>query len=117
MTAHTNPALARLWPLLLALCGTATLPPPRAPAGEALVKRTYTYETVGDLPVRADVYRPDDGKVRPVVVWLHGGALIVGNRAGVPKDLLALCWSEGYALVSFDYRLAPEVKLPAIIDD
>ncbi len=117
MTAQTNPAPARPWPLLLALCATATLPAPRATAGEALVKRTYTYKTVGDVPVRADVYRPDDDKVRPVVVWLHGGALILGSRADVPKDLLALCRAEGYALVSFDYRLAPEVKLPAIRDD
>jgi acetyl esterase/lipase/glycerophosphoryl diester phosphodiesterase len=117
MTAHTNLALARPWPLLLALCGTATLLPTGATADEALVKRTYTYKTVGDLQVRADVYRPDDGQVRPVVVWLHGGALIVGSRADVPNDLLALCRSEGYVLVSFDYRLAPEAKLPAIIDD
>jgi acetyl esterase/lipase len=117
MTAHTNPALARLWGLLLALCATATLPAPCATAGEALVKRTYTYKTIGSVPVRADVYRPDNAKVRPVVVWLHGGALIVGSRADVPNDLLALCRAEGYALVSFDYRLAPEVKLPAILDD
>jgi acetyl esterase/lipase len=95
----------------------AVLPPTRATAGQTPVKRTYTYKTVGDIRVRADVYRPDDGKVRPVVVWLHGGALIVGSRADVPKDLLALCRSEGYVLVSFDYRLAPEVKLPAILDD
>jgi epoxide hydrolase 4 len=117
MTAHTNSPRARLWPWLLALCGAAILPPPRAPAGEALVKRTYVYKTVGAVQVRADVYRPDDANVRPVVVWLHGGALIVGSRAAVPKDLLELCRAEGYALVSFDYRLAPEVKFPAIRDD
>lgn len=117
MTADMIPALARLWPLLLALCGTATLLPPRATADEAPAKRTFTYKTVGDTPVRADVYGPDDGEVRPVVVWLHGGALVMGSRTAVPSDLLALCRSEGYLLVSFDYRLAPEVKLPAIIDD
>jgi acetyl esterase/lipase len=117
MMAHTNLAGARLCPLLLVLCGTALFPPPRVVAAEGLPRRTYTYKTVGDVQVQADVYRPDDGKVRPVVVWLHGGALIVGSRADVPGDLLALCRAEGYVLVSFDYRLAPEVKLPAIIDD
>jgi acetyl esterase/lipase len=55
--------------------------------------------------------------VRPVVVWLHGGALITGSKNSVPKNLLDLCRDEGFALVSFDYRLAPEVKLPAIIAD
>jgi acetyl esterase/lipase len=117
MTAHTNWSRAGLGSLLLALGATAICFPARAVAGEAVVKRTYTYKTVDNIPIRADVYRPDDDKVRPVVVWLHGGALIVGSRAGVPRDLLDLCRSEGYVLVSFDYRLAPEVKLPAIIDD
>src|SRR5262249_50270955 len=33
------------------------------------------------------------------------------------KQLLDLCRAEGYVLVSLDYRLAPEVKLPAIAED
>jgi len=65
----------------------------------------------------ADVYRADDARVRPVVVWLHGGALINGSRNSVPRQLLDLCRTDGFVLVSFDYRLAPEVKLPAIIED
>jgi acetyl esterase/lipase len=80
-------------------------------------KMTYTYKTIDKLDIRADVYRPEDDRVRPVVVWIHGGALIMGNRNSVPKPLLELCRTEGYVLVSLDYRLAPEVKLPAIIDD
>ena len=54
---------------------------------------------------------------RPVVVWIHGGALIMGNRHSVPRNLIDLCRSEGFALVSFDYRLAPVVKLPDIVAD
>jgi acetyl esterase/lipase len=81
------------------------------------MKRTYTYKTAGDTKIQAGVYRADDPQPRPVLVWLHGGALIMGNRDGVPKNLRDLCRAEGYILVSFDYRLAPEVKLPAIIED
>ena len=80
-------------------------------------KQTYTFKTVGDVQVQADVYRTDDKVVRPVVVWIHGGALIMGNRKSVPKNLLDLSRDEGYALVSLDYRLAPEVKLPEVIAD
>ncbi len=87
------------------------------PKERAFVKRTYTYKTVGPTTIEADVYRADDWQVRPVVVWLHGGALIVGSRAGPPQRLLDLCRSEGFALVSLDYRLAPEVKLPAVVED
>jgi acetyl esterase/lipase len=79
--------------------------------------KTYTFKTVGDVKVQADVYRADDKSVRPVVLWIHGGALIMGNRKSVPKNLLELCRDEGYALVSVDYRLAPEVKLREIVSD
>lgn len=83
----------------------------------AFIKKTYTYKSVGDIHIKADVYRPDDTKPRPVVVWLHGGALVMGSRHYIPKDIRQLCRTEGFVLVSLDYRLAPEVKLPAIIDD
>jgi acetyl esterase/lipase len=89
----------------------------RAEEPPALVKTTHTYKTAGGVKIQADVYRPSDTKLRPVVVWIHGGALIMGNRLGIPIDLLDLCRAEGYALVSIDYRLAPEVKLPEIIAD
>jgi acetyl esterase/lipase len=107
MTTRVFSALVSLF-----IVGTASAADP-----PALVKTTHTYKTVGDLKIQADVYRPDDKTVRPVVVWIHGGALITGNKNGVPKNLLDLCRDEGYALVSIDYRLAPEVKLPEIIAD
>jgi len=51
------------------------------------------------------------------VIWLHGGARILGSRTVVPRQLVDLCRREGFALVSLDYRLAPEVKLQAIVED
>jgi acetyl esterase/lipase len=114
MTA-TQPNLCLSFLLLAAI---ALLHPPQAGADPpAFSKKTYTYKTAGKIEIKADVHRADDKVVRPVVVWLHGGALIMGSRNSVPANLLALCRNEGYALVSFDYRLAPEVKLPAIIED
>src|SRR2546430_15295986 len=80
-------------------------------------KKTYTFKTVDGIAIQADVHRLNDDKVRPVVVWLHGGALIMGNRVGVLSQILNLCRKEGYALVSFDYRLAPGGELPDIIHD
>ncbi|MFB3904141.1 MAG: alpha/beta hydrolase [Acidobacteriota bacterium] len=81
------------------------------------MKQTITYKTVGDVEIKADIYRPADDLVRPVVVWIHGGALILGSRNGVQPRMRELCQQEGFALISLDYRLAPEVKLPAIIED
>lgn len=89
-----------------------------ASAGEkAESKKTYTFKTVDKVPVQADVYRQNGEQARPVLVWIHGGALIVGSRSAVPSQLLDLCRKNNYILVSIDYRLAPEVKLPAIADD
>jgi acetyl esterase/lipase len=90
---------------------------PAAADDAAGAKTTHTYKTVGEMPVRADVYRPPDGHARPAVVWIHGGALLIGGRKGVPDDLLRLCRAEGAVLVSIDYRLAPATKLPAIVED
>ena len=83
----------------------------------AFEKKTHVFKSVGEVKIEADVYRHADQKARPVLVWIHGGALIMGSRNSVPKDLLDLARTEGCCLVSLDYRLAPEVKLPAIIDD
>jgi acetyl esterase/lipase len=41
----------------------------------------------------------------------------MGSRTGVPKNLLDLCRDEGFALVSIDYRLAPQAKAPEIVGD
>jgi acetyl esterase/lipase len=90
---------------------------PAGAAGPSLPKQTHTVKTVGGLSVQADVYRADDTALRPVVVWIHGGALVMGSRKSVPQNLLDLCRNEGYALVSIDYRLAPEVKLPDVVAD
>ena len=78
---------------------------------------TYVYKRIGDLKIKADVYRYADSRVRPVVVWIHGGALINGHRAGVSGRVREMAFKNGYVLVSLDYRLAPETKLPEIVQD
>jgi acetyl esterase/lipase len=79
--------------------------------------KTYTYKTVGELPIKADVYRLPGDDVRPVLVWIHGGALITGKRGGPSPDQRKWYLDTGHVIVSIDYRLAPETKLPGIIED
>lgn len=106
------------WLVLLSVFAAAA--PDSAPAARTdapFVKTTHTYKVVGDCRIEADVYRPGGQRPRPGLVWIHGGALIMGGRHGVPQRLLDLCREEGFVLVSIDYRLAPETKLPMIIED
>ena len=79
--------------------------------------KTYTYKQVGDLEIRANVYEPVGTHAGPVVVWIHGGALIMGHRDGVIDELRAGLLDACCVVVSIDYRLAPETKLPEIVSD
>ncbi len=78
---------------------------------------TYTYKTVGALPIKADVYRLKGDDVRPVIVWIHGGALISGSRTNINAEQRKRYLDAGFVIVSIDYRLAPETKLKGIIED
>jgi acetyl esterase/lipase len=86
-------------------------------AQAVIEKQTFTYKTVQKLAIKADVYRARDKTVRPVVVWIHGGALINGHRGSVNRRLKNAFLEAGFIVLSCDYRLAPETRLPEIIAD
>jgi len=97
---------------LLPLCNVLSMT-----AADQTKKQTVDYKQAGSLEIKADVYHYADSKVRPTVVLLHGGALIMGHRENLSNAVKDFAFTNGYVLVSFDYRLAPETKLPAIIED
>lgn len=66
--------------------------------------------------VRARLYCPVGGE-REVLVWMHGGAWMVGDLDCYDAVVRALANRAGCAVLSVDYRLAPEHRYPAAIDD
>jgi acetyl esterase/lipase len=84
---------------------------------QEVVRSTYTYKTIDDLRIRADVYRKPDDIIRPAILWIHGGALIMGNRRGLHPVQAERYLNAGYTIISIDYRLAPQAKLNQIIED
>src|SRR5690242_6433983 len=85
-------------------------------AVSAAEKQTYVYKTAGDLKIEADVYRPPGEGPFPAILMLHGGALMMGSR-NVGSQQLDRYLGAGYAVVSADYRLAPETKASGIFED
>jgi acetyl esterase/lipase len=82
-----------------------------------ILKRTFVYKTVGTTQIHADFYQANDYASSPAIIWIHGGALMFGSRADIPLEQLKLYLKAGYSVLSIDYRLAPETKLPEIIKD
>ena len=80
-------------------------------------KQTYTYKTVQDCRMQADVYQIPGPSSQPAILWIHGGALIYGDRTQLPLEQAEFYLAAGYTVVSIDYRLAPESKLDAILED
>ncbi len=84
----------------------------------AYLMKTYTYKRVGNLNINADVYLPSGGTGQPAIMYIHGGALINGSRTNsYITRKFSRYLDAGYVVVSIDYRLAPETKLPGIIED
>jgi len=78
---------------------------------------TVVYKTAGDLAIEADIYRPASEQNCPAIVYIHGGALMMGNRDWLPSVQRDWFVEDGFAVVSIDYRLAPETRLGAIATD
>lgn len=102
---------------LLTLAAALALCAGRTGAQERIAPDSFTYKVVDGVALRADVYRARDDVVRPVVIWLHGGALIMGSRHAPDARILGPLLDDGWVIVSVDYRLAPGTSLPDILQD
>ncbi len=67
------------------------------------------------LPAR--LYRPVDGAPRGLVVWFHGGGWVVGDLVTGDSACQWLAHRGRFAVLSVDYRLAPEHPWPVPVDD
>jgi acetyl esterase len=71
----------------------------------------------GDIPYR--LYAPSGASEPPLpgFVFFHGGGMVAGSIETHDSICAALAQMTGCRLVSVDYRLAPEHKFPAAIED
>jgi acetyl esterase len=69
----------------------------------------------GDIPVR--VYTPSPGGPLAALVFFHGGGFVTSSIATHDPLCRALAHGAGCVVVSVDYRLAPEHRFPAAVED
>jgi len=114
--------------MLLMACSAPATPAPTVAAPTATpvylaklgtVERDITYCQASGVELKLDVHYPKTmSKLAPVAVYVHGGSWSSGSKsddfgmADAPELL-----SRGYLVVSVDYRLAPQWKFPAQIED
>ena len=88
--------------------------PPTPGTGTFTTLSGIEYANVRGHSLLADVRVPDGSGPWPVILYLHSGGWITGDRFGGPAIRQA---SRGYAVVSIDYELAPGAIWPAQIED
>jgi acetyl esterase/lipase len=81
-----------------------------------VLQATCEYKNINGCSIKTDVFLPS-AQHPPVILYLHGGGLISGSRGYMLNYQTKLYQKAGFAVVAADYRLAPETKLPAILDD
>jgi acetyl esterase len=87
---------------------------PREPV--AIVRDDVASGPGGAIPIR--VYRPEaERRPLPLVLYVHGGCWVLGDLDSHDADCRSIANRAGCVVVSVDYRLAPEHRFPAALDD
>jgi acetyl esterase len=92
---------------------TQPAPPPVARTRELRAEGPH-----GAIPLR--LYRPlgsADTATLPVLVYYHGGGWVIGDLDTHDTLCRELANSAGCAVVAVDYRMGPEHRFPAAVDD
>ena len=72
------------------------------------------YKQIDGIDLYLDLYMPENETNPPLIMWIHGGAWLFGDR----KSPIMLWQVErGYALASIEYRLTGQAIFPAHIID
>ncbi|GAA5952570.1 hypothetical protein JCM3765_002209 [Sporobolomyces pararoseus] len=90
------------------------------------------YKTVNDHEVHLEVHLPSAEQISrsqsggkgdstkegvPVLIWIHGGGWFDGAASDWSLPLLLPTLAQGWAFVSLDYRLVPQVTLADCVQD
>lgn len=66
---------------------------------------------------KLDVYLPKSTAKNPILVHFHGGGLLFGSKDKGSRDYSTAFAKQGLCVVAPNYRLAPQHKFPAQVED
>jgi len=82
------------------------------------VRKDIEFTRAGSVSLKLDAHlQAGSRKPAPCIVWVHGGGFVSGDKAGYPHALLDPILESGFAMISLNYRLAPQHPFPACVDD
>ena len=84
-----------------------------APAG---LYKDIEYGSVGEVRLMLDTCVPEGGVLHPAVILIHGGGWSSGKRADM-AFLFEPLSTAGFACFTISYRLSPEHRWPACLED
>src|SRR5512133_3526833 len=93
------------------LAALAAAVPPLETTGMEVTDRTVA----GDPEVAVRIYRPH--QAQGAIVWLHGGGFVMGDLDTEHPAASRVADGSGAVVISVGYRLAPEHRFPAALDD
>ena len=86
-----------------------------SPVKVASVENTAVEGQCGVIPVR--IYRQVPDTPSPVLIWLHGGGFVLGTLTMGDDICRRIASALGAVVINVQYRLAPENRYPAALDD
>jgi len=85
------------------------------PAGPAL--RAVTDQVIGPTAIPVRRYQPRQVRASATVVWFHGGGWVTGDLGYSDQICRLIAEEAGAEVISVGYRLAPEHRFPAAVQD
>lgn len=93
------------------------MPTPKVP-DDLRVEQRYVPSRDQKHQIRLRIYKPKTSmSAAPVLVWMHGGGLIIGSPQQNDVSMFQIVHELGIVIVSVDYRLAPHHRFPVPLDD
>ena len=94
----------------------ASFPRPQGESVGAIVNRTVP-GPAGEVPVR--IYSPAgvESEPLPALVWFHGGGWVLGSLDSADFVCRGIANRATCRVISAEYRLAPEARFPAAVND